>query len=164
MTSIPNDVRASASVTQLEAEGVVDARVSPLGSLENLSQREVQQLLSSGQGGVYEMFRRCALAVLASGLESDDVRAIFDRYKDFEIRLGRQAWGVKLEIRNAPASAFVDGSMIRGSPDCSTLEPTRKCGFHSTRVITGSRYGTTCRPFRFAICRSRTTPNVAAPI
>ena len=86
----------------------------PLGSLENLSQREVQQLLSSGHGGVYEMFRRCALAVLASGLESDDVRAIFDRYKDFEIRLGRQAWGVKLEVKNAPASAFVDGSMIRG--------------------------------------------------
>ena len=74
----------------------------------------MQQLLSSGHGGVYEMFRRCALAVLASGLESDDVRAIFDRYKDFEIRLGRQAWGVKLEVKNAPASAFVDGSMIRG--------------------------------------------------
>ncbi|MDY6948772.1 MAG: nucleotide 5'-monophosphate nucleosidase PpnN [Pseudomonadota bacterium] len=93
---------------------MVDARVSPLGSLENLSQREVQQLLSAGQGGVYELFRRCALAVLSSGLESDDVRAIFDRYKDFEIKLGRQAWGIKLEVKNAPASAFVDGAMIRG--------------------------------------------------
>jgi predicted Rossmann-fold nucleotide-binding protein len=111
-----NDGRASASVsvTQADPEGVVDARVSPLGSLENLSQREVQQLLSSGQGGVYDLFRRCALAVLSSGLESDDVRAIFDRYKDFEIKLGRQAWGIKLEVKNAPASAFVDGSMIRG--------------------------------------------------
>ena len=39
---------------------------------------------------------------------------IFDRYKDFEIRLGRQAWGIKLEVRNAPSSAFVDGQMIRG--------------------------------------------------
>src|SRR4029079_17065340 len=68
----------------------------------------------SGHGSVYEMFRRCALAVLSSGLESDDVRAIFDRYKDFEIRVGRQAWGVKLEVKNAPASAFVYGSMIRG--------------------------------------------------
>jgi pyrimidine/purine-5'-nucleotide nucleosidase len=53
-------------------------------------------------------------AVLSSGLESDDVRAIFDRYKDFEIRLSRQAWGVKLEVKNAPAGAFVDGQMIRG--------------------------------------------------
>ncbi len=105
---------ASASVTQADPEGVVDARVSPLGSLENLSQREVQQLLSSGHGGVYDLFRRCALAVLSSGLESDDVRAIFDRYQDFDIRLGRQAWGIKLEVKNAPASAFVDGQMIRG--------------------------------------------------
>jgi len=108
------DARASASVTQVEAEDVVNARVSPLGSLENLSQREVQQLLNSKNTAVYELFRRCALAVLASGLESDDVRGIFERYKDFEIRLGRQAWGIKLEVKNAPASAFVDGQMIRG--------------------------------------------------
>lgn len=108
------EARASASVTQVEAEDVVNARVSPLGSLENLSQREVQQLLNSKNTAVYELFRRCALAVLASGLESDDVRGIFDRYKDFEIRLGRQAWGIKLEVKNAPASAFVDGQMIRG--------------------------------------------------
>jgi predicted Rossmann-fold nucleotide-binding protein len=101
-------------VTQVDSEGLVDARVSPLGSLENLSQREVEQLLTAGQGAVYELFRRCALAVLTSGLESDDVRAIFDRYKDFEIKLGRQAWGIKLEVRNAPPGAFVDGQMIRG--------------------------------------------------
>lgn len=109
-----SDSLASASVTQVEAEGLVDARVSPSGSLENLSQREVEQLLTAGKGSVYQLFRRCALAVLASGLESDDIRAIFDRYRDFDVRLGRQAWGVKLEVRNAPASAFVDGQMIRG--------------------------------------------------
>jgi pyrimidine/purine-5'-nucleotide nucleosidase len=109
-----SEARASVSLSQVEPEGLVDARVSPLGSLENLSQREVEQLLSAGHGGVYELFRRCALAVLSSGLESDDVRAIFDRFKDFEIRLGRQAWGIKLEVRNAPSSAFVDGQMIRG--------------------------------------------------
>jgi predicted Rossmann-fold nucleotide-binding protein len=104
----------NAVVTQVDPDDFVDARVSPLGSLENLSQREVQQLLSAGQSGMYELFRRCALAVLASGHESDDARAIFRRYSDFDIRLGRQAWGIKLEIRNAPASAFVDGRMIRG--------------------------------------------------
>lgn len=109
-----SDVNGVASLGPAEAEGLVDARVSPLGSLENLSQREVDQLLHSGRGGVYDLFRRCALAVLTSGLESDDVRAIFDRYRDFEIRLSRQAWGVKLEVKNAPAGAFVDGQMIRG--------------------------------------------------
>ena len=108
------DANGTASLAQAEAEGLVDARVSPLGSLENLSQREVEQLLHSGQGGVFQLFRRCALAVLASGLESDDVRAIFERYKGFEIRLSRQAWGVKLEVKNAPPGAFVDGQMIRG--------------------------------------------------
>ena len=109
-----NEPPASVSLSHSDPEPVVDARVSPLGSLENLSQREVEQLLTAGQGAVYELFRRCALAVLSSGLESDDVRAIFDRYKDFEIRLSRQAWGVKLEVRNAPPSAFVDGQMLRG--------------------------------------------------
>jgi pyrimidine/purine-5'-nucleotide nucleosidase len=109
-----NEPPASVSLSHSEPEAVVDARVSPLGSLENLSQREVEKLLTAGQGAVYELFRRCALAVLSSGLESDDVRAIFERYSDFEIRLSRQAWGIKLEVRNAPPNAFVDGQMIRG--------------------------------------------------
>lgn len=104
----------SVSVTQVEADDFVHARVSPLGSLENLSQREVAQLLSAEQSHLYELFRSCALAVLNSGNEIDDARAIFEKYKDFEIHLGRQAWGVKLQIRNAPAKAFVDGQMIRG--------------------------------------------------
>ncbi|HEY5810921.1 MAG TPA: nucleotide 5'-monophosphate nucleosidase PpnN [Povalibacter sp.] len=106
--------RASISLSHLEPDVPVDARVSPTGSLENLSQREVAQLLDAGHGGVYELFRRCALAVLSSGLQTDDIRDIFDRYKDFDIRLGRQAWGIKLEVRNAPSGAFVDGQMIRG--------------------------------------------------
>jgi predicted Rossmann-fold nucleotide-binding protein len=104
----------STSITQLEVDDFVHARVSPLGSLENLSQREVSQLLSAERSDVYQLFRRCALAVLNCGNETDDARAIFERYKDFEIHLGRQAWGVKLQIRNAPAKAFVDGQMIRG--------------------------------------------------
>src|ERR1043166_1662726 len=108
-----NEPPASVSLSHSDPEAVVDARVSPLGSLENLSRPE-KKLLTAGQGAVYELFRRCALAVLSSGLESDDVRAIFDRYRDFEIRLSRQAWGIKLEVRNAPSSAFVDGQMIRG--------------------------------------------------
>jgi predicted Rossmann-fold nucleotide-binding protein len=99
---------------ELGHEPSVDARVSPMGSLENLSQREVEQILSAGQGGAYDLFRRCALAVLSSGSNTDDAHALFERFKEFEVRLTRQAWGVKLEVRNAPASAFVDGRMIRG--------------------------------------------------
>ncbi|HYM33882.1 MAG TPA: nucleotide 5'-monophosphate nucleosidase PpnN, partial [Steroidobacteraceae bacterium] len=97
-----------------DREVFVDARVSPLGSLENLSQREVAELLSAGNERAYQLFRRCALAVLNSGNHTDDAAALFERYRDFDIRLSRQAWGVKLDVRNAPASAFVDGKMIRG--------------------------------------------------
>jgi predicted Rossmann-fold nucleotide-binding protein len=93
---------------------LVDARVGPRGSLENLSQAEIEKLLDSGQGGLYSLFRKCALAVLNSGTPTDDAKEIFDRYRDFEIRIVRQAWGIKLEMRNAPGSAFVDGQMIRG--------------------------------------------------
>jgi len=93
---------------------VVHARVSPKGVLENLSQQEVDKLLDRGQGGLYPLFRRCALAVLNSGTLIDDARLIFDAYKDFELRIMREPWGIKLEMHHAPGSAFVDGEMIRG--------------------------------------------------
>ncbi|MGH8133005.1 MAG: nucleotide 5'-monophosphate nucleosidase PpnN, partial [Steroidobacteraceae bacterium] len=92
----------------------VDARVGPRGSLENLSQTEIDKLLDTGQGGLYPLFRRCALAVLNSGAPTDNAKEIFDRYRDFDIRIVRHAWGVKLEVQNAPAAAFVDGQMISG--------------------------------------------------
>ncbi len=92
----------------------VDARVGPRGSLENLSQAEIGKLLDSGQGGLYPLFRKCALAVLNSGADTDNAKEIFDRYRDFEVEIVRQAWGIKLEIHNAPPAAFVDGQMIRG--------------------------------------------------
>ena len=38
------------------------------------------------------------------------VHCTFERHADFDIRVVRQAWGVKLEVRNAPASAFVDAT------------------------------------------------------
>ncbi|MEX1108988.1 MAG: nucleotide 5'-monophosphate nucleosidase PpnN [Dongiaceae bacterium] len=93
---------------------VVHARVSPKGVLENLSQQEVDKLLDRGQGGLYPLFRRCALAVLNSGTLIDDARLIFDAYRDFELRIMREPWGIKLEMHHAPGSAFVDGEMIRG--------------------------------------------------
>ena len=93
---------------------LVDARVGPRGSLENLSQSEIGKLLDSSQGGLYALFRKCALAVLNTGADTDNAKEIFDRYSDFDIEVLRQAWGVKLQMRNAPAAAFVDGEMIRG--------------------------------------------------
>jgi predicted Rossmann-fold nucleotide-binding protein len=105
---------AEVSVPAPDEQDSVDARVTPTGSLENLSQQEVDRLLDSSRGGLYDLFRRCSLAVLNSGGETDDARVIFERYADFDIRIERKAWGVKLDLRNAPAGAFVDGRMIRG--------------------------------------------------
>jgi pyrimidine/purine-5'-nucleotide nucleosidase len=100
--------------TSIVIPDFVDARVTPKGSLENLSQAEVAKLLDTGRGGLGELFRKCALAVLNSGSEIDSAKDVFERYRDFDIRIERQAWGIKLMLRNAPATAFVDGEMIHG--------------------------------------------------
>jgi pyrimidine/purine-5'-nucleotide nucleosidase len=92
----------------------VDARVGPRGSLENLSQAEIERLLDSGAQGLYPLFRNCALAVLNSGSDSDNAKEIFERYRAFKVQILRHAWGIKLEITHAPGAAFVDGEMIRG--------------------------------------------------
>ncbi len=109
-----NDDTTDGPANPLELAAVVHARVAPKGVLENLSQQEVDKLLDRGQGGLYPLFRQCALAVLNSGTQLDDARLIFDAYRDFDLRIVRQAWGIKLEMRHAPGSAFVDGEMIRG--------------------------------------------------
>ena len=93
---------------------VVHARVAPRGALDILSQQEVAKLLDRGQGGLYPLFRQCALAVLNCGTQLDDARMIFEAYREFDLRIVRQPWGIKLEMKHAPGSAFVDGEMIRG--------------------------------------------------
>ena len=93
----------------------VDAEVWPEGSLEVLSRREVDQLRSSGEGGLYPMLRRCLLAVLNSGSETDDTRAVLERFKDFDATFVQHDRGLKVLLRGAPANAFVDGTMIRGT-------------------------------------------------
>ena len=91
---------------------VINAQVSPKGSLETLSQREVQQLSAAGSGTLYQLFRQCALAILNTGAHSDNAKTILEAYQDFEIRIHQQDRGVRLELINAPADAFVDGEMI----------------------------------------------------
>jgi predicted Rossmann-fold nucleotide-binding protein len=91
---------------------VINASVSPKGSLETLSQREVQQLSEAGCGSTYTLFRQCALAILNTGTRIDNAKTILEAYDDFEVRIHQQDRGVRLELLNAPADAFVDGEMI----------------------------------------------------
>ncbi|WP_423357175.1 nucleotide 5'-monophosphate nucleosidase PpnN [Pseudomonas citronellolis] len=93
----------------------INASVSPKGTLETLSQREVQQLSEAGTGSVYQLFRQCALAILNTGARIDNAKTILDAYRDFEVRIHQQDRGVRLELVNAPADAFVDGEMIAGT-------------------------------------------------
>jgi len=97
------------------SEQFIDAEVWPEGSLEVLSQFEVDQLQSSGTGGLYPLLRRCMLAILNSGSDTDDARALLKTYQDFKVGFIRKDRGLKVTLRNAPAEAFVDGRMIRGT-------------------------------------------------
>lgn len=99
---------------RLDTNQTVDAEVWPEGSLEVLSQIEADKLRNQGEGGVYPLLRRCMLAVLNSGGASDDTRAVLTKYKKFSVGFEQQDRGLKLILKNAPASAFVDGVMIRG--------------------------------------------------
>ena len=80
-----------------------------------LSQLEVDQLRSSGEGGLYAKLRRCMLAVLNSGSQSDDARALLEKYRDFSVGFIQRDRGLKISLSNAPGIAFVDGTMIRGT-------------------------------------------------
>jgi len=92
----------------------IDAEIAPDGRLEVLSKQEVYKLLDSSQGGLYQTFRNCALAVLNCGSTMDDGKELLERYPDFAIRVVQEQRGIKLELKRAPAHAFVDGHMIKG--------------------------------------------------
>ncbi len=101
-------------MAQFSEPQTIDAQVTPEGSLEVLSQTEVSQLLDASRGGLYELYRQCSLAVLNCGSQTDDGKLIMEQFKGFSIRVLRQERGIMLQLRNAPAGAFVDGEMIRG--------------------------------------------------
>jgi len=100
--------------TASRALPVQDARIYPRGGLDVLSRAEVARLRDASAGGMHELLRRCALAVLTSGSASDDPRAARDLYPDFDIQVLQQDRGVRIDLIKAPAMAFVDGEIIRG--------------------------------------------------
>ncbi|MGR8978520.1 MAG: nucleotide 5'-monophosphate nucleosidase PpnN [Gammaproteobacteria bacterium] len=93
---------------------VVNAIISPEGRLDILSKAEITKLLDTSQGGLYSVFRNCSLAVLNCGSSIDDGKELLERYSSFAIRVIQEQRGIKLEVIDAPASAFVDGKMIKG--------------------------------------------------
>lgn len=92
----------------------VDAQIAPEGRMEVLSAAEVSRLLDTSQGGLHSLFRNCSLAVLNTGSRLDSGKELMERYRDFKVTILQRERGIKLDIRQAPAGAFVDGEMIRG--------------------------------------------------
>lgn len=94
-------------------EKIPFASVRPGQSLDLLSQREMASLATTDQS-LHQLFRRCALAVLNTGGDTDDAREVYQRFEDFDLEVVSESRGVKLELSNAPAQAFVDGVIIEG--------------------------------------------------
>lgn len=106
---------ASISIENIHANlPTVSTHIYPRGGLDVLSRTEVAKLRDASKGGMHELLRRCALAVLTSGSASDDPRAAGELYPHFDIQVQQQDRGVRIDLTNAPAMAFVDGEIIQG--------------------------------------------------
>lgn len=92
----------------------INAIITPKGQLDLLSKNEIALLQSTKDKRYHQLFRNCALAVLSTGIETDDGHALLAQYKDFTIDVISSTRGVQLKLTNAPSNAFVDGTMITG--------------------------------------------------
>jgi predicted Rossmann-fold nucleotide-binding protein len=92
----------------------ISTQIYPAGILNTLSQQEVALLADASQGKLNERLRRCVLAVLNSGNPTDDADQVLEQFQHFQVQVIPVNRGIRLDIHNAPASAFVDGKIIRG--------------------------------------------------
>ncbi len=88
--------------------GVDQFRLSPENTcLESLSPREIDALFEKSREDVCRLIKRCVLAVLNSGEETDDVKSMIEAHQDFSFEVIRTAKGIEILLRNAPTKAFV---------------------------------------------------------
>ena len=86
--------------------------IQPPEAMALLSQIEAESLSDTAYGELYDLYRNCSLAVLNSGVQTDNAKELLDKFSDFDIKVVRNERGVKLELINPPRSAFVDGEII----------------------------------------------------
>ncbi|MBL4796198.1 MAG: LOG family protein [Oleispira sp.] len=91
----------------------MNAHINPKYNLRVLSKREVTQICDVSSH-TYELFRRCAFAVLNCGSNSDDYLSSVEQFKDFHIHVKQEDRGITLDLKGAPSHAFVDGEIIKG--------------------------------------------------
>ncbi|MGR5237444.1 nucleotide 5'-monophosphate nucleosidase PpnN [Vibrio alfacsensis] len=88
--------------------------ISPAGSMDLLSQLEVERLKKTASSELYQLYRNCTLAVLNSGSHTDNSKELLDKHQSFDVNVVRRERGIKLELTNPPEHAFVDGEIIKG--------------------------------------------------
>jgi len=120
----------------LRRPATVNAQIVPAGTLDVLSRDEIARLRDATSSGLHVLLRSCALAVLTSGAMQDSARAMLDQYPDFDIQVLQQDRGVKLDLKNAPAQAFVDGKIIRGTNEL-LFAVVRDIVYESTKLESG---------------------------
>lgn len=113
--------------------------ISPLGSMDLLSQLEVDMLKRTASSDLYRLFRNCSLAVLNSGSQTDSSKELLDRYESFDINVLRRERGVKLELVNPPEDAFVDGRIIR-SLQANLFAVLRDILFVNAQIANNNRF------------------------
>lgn len=91
----------------------ISTQVYPTGVLNTLSKKEIERI-SEASNKASQILRECALAVLNSGEQGDDAESLFEEYHDFQLKIHEVNRGIRIDLENAPAIAFVDGKMIRG--------------------------------------------------
>lgn len=67
--------------------------ISPLGSMDMLSQLEVDMLKRTASSDLYQLFRNCSLAVLNSGSLTDNSKELLSRFESFDINVLRRERG-----------------------------------------------------------------------
>ena len=105
--SAPPEARATEDATDPVADpksrSKRNTQVGPRGTLELLSKYEVEALTSSARDDrLLDLFRRCALAVLNTGSDSDDAAAIFDAYSDFSIEVAGKKYARAAHTSSLP--------------------------------------------------------------
>jgi len=89
-------------------------QLNPLGAMDLLSQLEVDQLQQNADSDIFRLFRNCCLAVLNVGSHTDSSAEIYQQFHDFNVKLIARERGIKIELFQPPANAFVDGQIIKG--------------------------------------------------
>ena len=93
-----------------EAMTLLETSIHPQNHLAFLSQHEVDRLINRTDETSYPLIRSCALAVLNSGVATDDSLDYSCNIQTLTWRFEHHPRGLQVTLKNAPAQAFVDGT------------------------------------------------------